>query len=182
MDITVERIVSVMKSKKITALQFAADLKLNRVVVSDWKSGKSKSYLKHINAIADYLDTPVEYLLGREDLPPENTASQLFDHINTLCLENKITFAKLERTIGLSNGSISKWSRSSPSVNNVQKVADYFNVSVDFLLGRTDDPKMENGYEIISIGDKFGNEIDITKDEEVALRAYLRTLREEKNE
>ena len=30
-----------------------------------------------------------------------------------------------------------------PGINELIKIADYFNVSVDYLLGRTDDPKIQ---------------------------------------
>ncbi|HAQ8710598.1 TPA: helix-turn-helix transcriptional regulator, partial [Enterococcus faecium] len=32
----------------------------------------------------------------------------------------------------------SRWNKSTPSGDKIQKVADYFNVSTDYLLGRTD--------------------------------------------
>ena len=48
-----------------------------------------------------------------------------------------ISVAELERTLGFGNGSISKWNKQSPSVDKLNKVADYFDVSVDYLLGRT---------------------------------------------
>ncbi|MBY7115164.1 helix-turn-helix transcriptional regulator [Bacillus sp. 17RED48] len=60
------------------------------------------------------------------------------DVIKRLCKEKKITIAELERRIELSNGQIRKWSNQTPGIDKVQKVADYFNVSVDYLLGRTE--------------------------------------------
>jgi len=57
--------------------------------------------------------------------------------IKALCDERKITFAELEREVGISNGQIRRWESVSPKVENVQKIADYFSVTVDFLLGRT---------------------------------------------
>ncbi|MES1054113.1 helix-turn-helix transcriptional regulator [Bacillus thuringiensis] len=59
------------------------------------------------------------------------------DRIKKLCNEQKITIAELERRIQLSNGQIRKWANQTPGVDKVQKVADYFNVSLDYLLGRT---------------------------------------------
>lgn len=35
-----------------------------------------------------------------------------------------------------------KWRTQSPKVDTIQKVADYFNVSTDYLLGRVDDPNL----------------------------------------
>lgn len=61
----------------------------------------------------------------------------LRDVIKDLTVQKKISVAELERTLGFGNGSISKWNRQSPSVDKLNKVADYFDVSVDYLLGRT---------------------------------------------
>ena len=61
----------------------------------------------------------------------------LRDIIKDLAVKKKISVAELERTLGFGNGSISKWNKQSPSVDKLNKVADYFDVSVDYLLGRT---------------------------------------------
>lgn len=59
----------------------------------------------------------------------------VYDKIKFLCNERNITIAKLERATQLSNGSIIKWETSSPKVENLQKIALYFNVTIDYLLG-----------------------------------------------
>lgn len=48
----------------------------------------------------------------------------------------------IEREIGLKRGCIANWrlDRGNPSADALTKIADYFNVSVDYLLGRTDEP------------------------------------------
>lgn len=50
--------------------------------------------------------------------------------------------SKIEKACGLSNGSIGKWEKGSynPSYGAIVKIADYFNISPDYLLGRTDEP------------------------------------------
>lgn len=48
------------------------------------------------------------------------------------------TIAEVERKLGLGNGTISKWDRRSPSSGVLKVVADHFNVSTDYLLGRSD--------------------------------------------
>lgn len=62
----------------------------------------------------------------------------LVQRIKNLCNERKITFAEVERNVGISNGQIRRWDTSSPKIENVEKVANYFDVSTDYLLGRTD--------------------------------------------
>lgn len=60
----------------------------------------------------------------------------IVDRIKELCSSKETNMASLERELNLSKGSISKWSKSSPNSEGLQKVADYFHVSVDYLLGR----------------------------------------------
>lgn len=48
------------------------------------------------------------------------------------------SIAELERKLDISNGTISKWDKSKPGTQHLIKVADYFNVSTDYLLGRTE--------------------------------------------
>lgn len=58
----------------------------------------------------------------------------LLENITKLCKERKVTIAKLERETGISNGTISRWGASSPTIENVRKVAEYFGTSVDELI------------------------------------------------
>ena len=61
-----------------------------------------------------------------------------YEIIKELVKQRLMTVAQLERTLDLSNGSISKWAKSKPNSEPLEKVADYLNVSTDYLLGRTE--------------------------------------------
>lgn len=63
--------------------------------------------------------------------------------IKELADKKKVTFAEIERCVGLSNGQIRRWDTSSPKIENIQKVADYFEVSTDYLLGRSANPSID---------------------------------------
>lgn len=58
----------------------------------------------------------------------------VFERIENLRKSNKISQGKLEKELGFSNGSISKWKISTPNPERLQKLADYFGVTVDYLL------------------------------------------------
>ena len=58
----------------------------------------------------------------------------IFENIMRLCTEKKISIAKLEREVGIGNGTVARWGESSPRVDSLQKVANYFGVTVDELL------------------------------------------------
>ena len=68
--------------------------------------------------------------------------------IKDLANEKGVSLSELERSIGISNGSISKWEKSSPKADTLQKVANYFNVSTDYLLGRTNNKYLNANQEI----------------------------------
>lgn len=57
--------------------------------------------------------------------------------ITRLCEKKGVSIAKLEKETGISNGAIGKWRKCSPTVEKLEKVADFFGVSVDYLLGRS---------------------------------------------
>ncbi|MEA5002485.1 MAG: helix-turn-helix transcriptional regulator [Christensenella sp.] len=65
---------------------------------------------------------------------------ELVERIRELCGQKNTNFAALERELGFGQGTIRKWDASSPSGDKLDKVADYFDVSVDYLLGRIDVP------------------------------------------
>lgn len=85
--------------------------------------------------------------------------------IKELANQHKISVSELERKLNLSNGSISKWAKSKPNSKYIEKVADYFNVSTDYLLGRS--PIRESNSDInpneyfrMDIDDIEGNQLD----------------------
>lgn len=66
----------------------------------------------------------------------------LVEKVKHLCETHELTFAALERRLDFGNGTIRKWDNATPSGDKLAKVADFFNVSVDYLLGReTEDSK-----------------------------------------
>ncbi|GMS56982.1 helix-turn-helix transcriptional regulator [Enterococcus raffinosus] len=83
----------------------------------------------------------------------------LLYRIKDLASQRKVSLAEVEREAGLSSGSITKWDKSSPKAESLQKVADYFDVSTDYLLGRTEKKKY---YEL---SDKEKKDIAIQADE-----------------
>lgn len=59
-----------------------------------------------------------------------------------LCNEKGVAPTVVCQSIGLSNAVFSKWGDESiPRRATLQKLADYFGVSVDYLLGNTDEKK-----------------------------------------
>lgn len=60
------------------------------------------------------------------------------ERIKKLCKKNKISVNKLETDLGFGTGYVSKLDKSTPNAKKIKLIADYFNVSVDYLMtGKT---------------------------------------------
>lgn len=68
----------------------------------------------------------------------------IVDRIRTLCEEKGITINKLEKETSIGRGNIARWDKHRPNIDNVQKVADYFAVTTDYILtGNENKPTQE---------------------------------------
>lgn len=66
-----------------------------------------------------------------------------------LCEENNTKPNAVAKLIGVSSAICTKWKNGTiPNGDTLLKLADYFGVSVDYLLGRTDEYKMVDGHSI----------------------------------
>ena len=65
----------------------------------------------------------------------------IYERILFLCEKNNISIAKLERETNIGNGVIARWKTSNPRVDVLQKVANYFGVTVSYLLGESTSKK-----------------------------------------
>ena len=64
-----------------------------------------------------------------------------FEKIKGLAKNQGISLNTLEERVGLGKNYIySLKNKKSPSAEHIAKIADYFDVSTDYLLGRTDNP------------------------------------------
>ncbi|WP_206459375.1 helix-turn-helix domain-containing protein [Anaerovorax sp. IOR16] len=62
----------------------------------------------------------------------------IIEQIKKLCKEHEMTMSDLADKIGVDKSTISRWNNTNiPSTQALLKIADYFNVSIDFLLERS---------------------------------------------
>jgi transcriptional regulator with XRE-family HTH domain len=62
MDLTLHMIMDLMWSHGEKEIDFCNAIGINRSAVSDWKSGKLKSYMRHLDKIAEHFGVSVEEL------------------------------------------------------------------------------------------------------------------------
>lgn len=56
------------------------------------------------------------------------------ERIKALCKQKGVSMNKLEQDLNFGKGYISKLDKSTPNAKNMQAIADYFGVSVDYII------------------------------------------------
>lgn len=67
-----------------------------------------------------------------------------FERIKDLADKHRISLNDLEDKLGISRNSLYGIKKANPKSDRLQQIADYFNVSTDYLLGRTDNPAISS--------------------------------------
>lgn len=81
-ELVFERIEMLLEDRGKTQQELLAVLGMNRSTYSNWKLGKSKSYLKRIDEISDFLGVTPGYLLrGIVDGPEDGTKAATEDEM-----------------------------------------------------------------------------------------------------
>lgn len=97
----------------------------------------------------------------------------VFERIENLRKERKISQGKLEKELGFSNGSISKWKTSTPNPDRLQKLATYFGVSIEYLMtGENSSDKKDvqlNGRDERDIAKRLENTLNALEDSQESL-------------
>ena len=71
------------------------------------------------------------------------------EKIKELAKSRGISLAKLEKSLGYSTNYFYTLKTKTPNSDRLQEIADYFHVSTDYLLGRTDNPSVASDASII---------------------------------
>ncbi len=81
----------------------------------------------------------------------------MYEKIKAMCIEKGITITALERDLKISKGSLSKIDKHKPSADRLQKIAEYFGVSVDYFTAPEDG--QSEGYYVYGETAEVANEI-----------------------
>ena len=81
-----------------------------------------------------------------------------FDRIKELADKQKISLNVLEEKLGYSTNYLYSLKKGNPKSDRLQEIADYFNVSTDYLLGRTDNPVISS--DLVTTAD--GRTVDLS--------------------
>ncbi len=98
------------------------------------------------------------------------------EKIKELALKRGISLQKVAEDLGYSINYLYTLKEKTPKSDRLQEIADYFNVSTDYLLGRTDNPAIANSKEQFFFE---GKEVDVEELASTAMRFNGKPLTEE---
>nr|DAO56177.1 MAG TPA: repressor protein [Caudoviricetes sp.] len=103
------------------------------------------------------------------------TMFSTLEKIKELALKRGISLQKVAEDLGYSINYLYTLKEKTPKSDRLQEIADYFNVSTDYLLGRTDNPTIADKEQFFF----EGKEVDVEKLASTAMRFNGKPLTEE---
>ena len=135
-----------IKEEGFTQKEFADAVGISTTIVNRTLLYKSVPSIKTLIKLADYFQVPILYMFGEvEDsyFTPAKEPSTFLKRLEELTNEKGEKYSALSHTMTFSSNAVYEWIRNNsiPSLDYLKQLAKHFDVSVDYLLGRTDERK-----------------------------------------
>lgn len=135
------------KASNLTMKQLGEIINVSESTISMYETGKREPDQKTLIKIANYFNVSIDFLLGIEDVKQTNSGSsnkdtsiKFWDRFYSLCIKHNTRPNPVAQELGYSNAICNKWKNGSlPAITILIKISNYFNVSLDYLIGITDE-------------------------------------------
>lgn len=136
-----ERLAELMEERSINTIALSKEIGYSNSVISRWLKKEIYPKLQTIKILADYFGCSVDYLAGRSEIfVGESSAgnADFVEQVQFLLKEKRVSAYKAAKIISIDRSLFSKWKTGqAPTLIMLIKLADYFNCSIDFLIGRS---------------------------------------------
>lgn len=145
-----EKLKILRKKKGITQQEVADFFGMKQPNYQKWESGRRKPTYENLSMLACIFDVSLDYLLGdyleiskerylKLKKQKEEEKKNLFSvRLKELRLQHGFSQEELAEKIGIKQNSYSDWEhgKCKPNYEKLEKIADFFGVSLDWLFGR----------------------------------------------
>lgn len=137
-----ESLAELIEENNLTPAKLADSIGCGRGTISRYLHAQKMPRIQLLVRLADFFHCSTDYLLGRETEKYPRVfypCPSFQERLPVLCQQLKITKYKLQKETGIAESAIYSWQRGteSPTLENILKIADTFNCTVDFIIGRS---------------------------------------------
>lgn len=129
-----------IEQKEIGIGELAKELNTSRFVIHKWLTVAKDMRLSSLLKIADYFKCSIDYLCGRTDvylgyMPQE--IPPFSDRLKEVLAECNKSAYRLFKDTKIMPPQLHQWTYNTrPMLNNLELIANYLEVSIDYLIGR----------------------------------------------
>lgn len=135
-----ETTLQLIKENNISKNKMLTDLGLSKNSFVDWENRGTIPNGDTLIKIANYFNVSIDYLLGREKYFDSQAVSRARKRVALLYKQKDIPIHIIEKKLGVNYATFRSWYNGYGdyfnSIDGISKLADLFNVSVDYLIGR----------------------------------------------
>lgn len=145
-----EKLKILRKKQGLTQQEVADFFGIKQPIYQKWESGNRKPSYENLSMLACIFDVSIDYLLGdyleiskerylKLKKQKEEEKKNLFSvRLKELRLQHGFSQEELAEKIGIKQNSYSDWEhgKCKPNYEKLEKIADFFGVSLDWLFGR----------------------------------------------
>ncbi|MGV3293835.1 helix-turn-helix domain-containing protein [Streptococcus pluranimalium] len=144
------RLKELRKEKGLTQADLAKVINTNQSQYGKYENGKTSLSIENSKILAEFLGVSPAYLLGLEtEFEPVESRETQFQ---ILVKDRKLSLREISDDTGINYSTIGNYNQGTriPNARNAAILADYFRVSVGYLLGYEKEPNLIKAVPIIS--------------------------------
>ena len=141
------RLKELRKDKGLTQADLAKVINTNQSQYGKYENGKTNLSIENSKILADFFGVSIPYLLGLDDNPNlVDPFQKQPNRIGELIDSSTKTLKQISKEVGINYETLSAYKRQIryPKKQNALILADYFGVSISYLLGLDDTPTLVN--------------------------------------
>lgn len=135
-----ERLSDLMIEKEIDNKTLAKAIGISAVSIGRWKRNVKYMYLGQILKLANYFNCSLDFLVGRSEIVIDflpQKCPQFYPYFRKLIEERGISRNKINKETRIKSSHFVDWkNESDPHILSLIELADYLEVTLDYLVGR----------------------------------------------
>ena len=131
-----ERLRKAREEKNITQTKVSKVLGISNKTLSGYERGVSEPDLKTIVLLANFYGVSVDYLVGNSTFNCRDVSK-----LRMVRVESGLSQDEVAKNLGISRDTLSKYETGElePNVDTLVKLANMYHVSIDYLVGKTNE-------------------------------------------